>query len=178
MTRLPSIDENLDLAAQEREKLIAMVRSGEAIPEPDPNIMPSGRPFRSLFNYFVYKAKIRKIECAITYEQFVAFTEERLCHYCHSGISWARSSTNLNGFAYNLDRKDSCGAYVLGNVVVCCARCNMSKRDIFSYEEWFGMTAHFRPTLATFGPTTTEKLDGIGPTSNNSELKGKKAKAS
>jgi hypothetical protein len=37
---------------------------------------------------------------------------------------------------YNLDRKDSSVGYVISNLVVCCKRCNLSKADRFTYEEW------------------------------------------
>lgn len=64
-----------------------------------------------------------------------------------------------------------------------------SQEDMNRAMDWYqttGMTAKAVEGIwvpekldgVTFGPTTTEKLDGIGPTSNNSAVKGRKAKAS
>jgi hypothetical protein len=38
--------------------------------------------------------------------------------------------------AYNLDRKDATKGYFRDNCVACCARCNRSKSNTFSFEEW------------------------------------------
>jgi hypothetical protein len=40
------------------------------------------------------------------------------------------------GTASNLDRKDSAKPYEMGNIVVCCRRCNYAKNTFFTYDEW------------------------------------------
>lgn len=49
-----------------------------------------------------------------------------------------------NGSRYNLDRIDNNKGYIFSNLVVCCWRCNNSKGNRYSFEEWFGMTKFFR----------------------------------
>jgi len=76
----------------------------------------------------------------ITFEQFLEFTNISECHYCNSPIVWKKSGSRT----YNLDRKDNNKGYLLNNLVVCCYKCNKGKREIYTYEEWYGMTEYFR----------------------------------
>lgn len=99
------------------------------------------RPYEALYNTLVGKAKRRgrstraiRHEVLITYDDFVALTKEKICHYCGVPIIWQEYS--VRGGASNLDRKDSRLPYTLDNVVVCCKRCNIGKNRFFSYEEW------------------------------------------
>ena len=91
------------------------------------------KPYEAL-----YKSLIRntKHEINLTYEEFVEFTKIKKCHYCNSEIKWAEFYTDKNGRAYNLDRKDNLIGYSKENCVVCCAKCNLGKGRIFTYEEW------------------------------------------
>jgi hypothetical protein len=98
------------------------------------------RPYEILYNALIRCSNIRKIEKAISYEEFLSFTKIDKCHYCLSPIIWKKHSSNT----YNLDRKDNNVGYISGNLVVCCYKCNKGKREIFTYEEWYGMTKYFR----------------------------------
>jgi hypothetical protein len=85
---------------------------------------------------------LRQLDFTLTYEEFVEFTKVTNCLYCTAPVTWKECSTN--GYGYNLDRKDNDKGYHKDNLAVCCKRCNMGKRDTFTFEEWYGMTAYFR----------------------------------
>lgn len=96
--------------------------------------------YKSLYNRFIYTNKDR-VECNLTFEDFVKFTEIDTCHYCHSKIKWTKHG--LPG-SYNLDRTDNTKGYDKDNCVVCCGRCNFGKGNRYSYDEWFKMNECFR----------------------------------
>ena len=102
------------------------------------------RPFEALFNVFKRKTIKDGRDNSLTYEQFLAFTDQKTCHYCTEPVYWADFNLTKNGSAYNLDRKDNSAGYSSDNCVICCWKCNESKKDNYSYEEWYGMTAYFR----------------------------------
>jgi hypothetical protein len=98
----------------------------------------------ALYRGYRYAAKQREIEFSLSVETF-----ERLialdCFYC--GCKPSTKSRTLNRFGdfyYNgIDRLDSSKGYIEGNVVPCCKKCNLGKRD-YSYEEfvnWIKRTA-------------------------------------
>lgn len=68
------------------------------------------------------------------------FTKIKVCHYCWDEIVWKEHDARR----YNLDRKDNRQGYSAENCVVCCSRCNMGKSNMFSYDEWYGMTSYLR----------------------------------
>jgi hypothetical protein len=69
---------------------------------------------------------------------FLEFTNIKNCHYCNGDINWSEyQSINFQkSQAYNLDRKDNNLGYTKDNCVVCCGRCNLSKGDRFTYDNW------------------------------------------
>lgn len=93
------------------------------------------RPYEALFNVFVNSARLRGLECSITYEQFLSFTEIAECHYCAGGIAWTEHNLVRHGGAYHLDRKDNDQGYHVDNCVVCCKSCNRTKLHALSYDE-------------------------------------------
>jgi hypothetical protein len=108
------------------------------------------KPFESIYKKMMVS---RGIGGSMTYEQYVEFTKIPECHYCKETIQWQeyRFKWNLNEHTkskdynrYNIDRKDPLGKYDNDNCVVCCSRCNYGKLDMFSYEEWYGMTEYLR----------------------------------
>lgn len=102
------------------------------------------KPYEALFNIFKRKTiKSGKIN-DISYEQFVKFTEQNNCFYCYSSVFWTEYNVSENGSSYNLNRKNNTLGYTADNCVVCCWKCNESKKDNFSHEEWYGMTEYFR----------------------------------
>jgi 5-methylcytosine-specific restriction endonuclease McrA len=92
------------------------------------------RPFEAQYNAWTKRAKY-KVE--ISYEQFVGLTKIKECHYCGDVIIWLDyRKCNRRSNASNLDRKENSVGYTLENVVVCCVRCNLSKNNHFTYEQW------------------------------------------
>lgn len=94
------------------------------------------KPFESLYRVFLKAAKKKNHKVEISYQDFLAFVEIKLCHYCGAQVTWAEYSTNRLGNNYNLDRKDNNLGYTKDNCVVCCSRCNRAKSNHFTYEEW------------------------------------------
>lgn len=108
------------------------------------------KPFLSSYNHFkdgvlrTNKKRNRHIEFAISYEEFLFFTQIGMCHYCGgSDIVWNEFVGN-GRHRYNLDRKDNARGYTLDNVVVCCKDCNLMKRDWLSYEEFKAVRRFFK----------------------------------
>lgn len=104
-------------------------------------------PFVALFNRFLNSAKHEKKEVSLTFGEFLEFTKQTKCHYCHSTLDWKPYYTVNNeyvGGAYYLDRKDNNIGYHKENIVACCTKCNIAKGSRFLYEEWYGMTKYFR----------------------------------
>lgn len=95
------------------------------------------KPYEYLFNSLVYKCKIRKIKCFLTYDDFLEFTKIINCHYCGATIQWISHNFNgsKRGYKYNLDRIDNNLGYTKSNCCVCCSVCNGVKSDVFSYPE-------------------------------------------
>lgn len=100
------------------------------------------KPFLGTYNHFkdsilrTNKKRNRNIEFALSYEEFLFFTQIGTCHYCgEANIVWNEFIGN-GRHKYNLDRKDNTRGYTCDNVVVCCKDCNFMKRDWLSYEEF------------------------------------------
>ena len=102
------------------------------------------RPFEALFNIFKRKTIKDGKDNSILYKEFLEFTKQKKCHYCHDSIYWTEFNVTKNGSSYNLDRKDNLIGYIKDNCVVCCTKCNRAKSKHYSYEEWYGMTSYFR----------------------------------
>ena len=81
-------------------------------------------------------------------KQFRGIVTQR-CHYCGVLPMQMLSNKHLNGnFVYNgVDRVDNRMGYTLKNVVPCCKRCNIAKRDM-SQDEFYNWVhqvyGHFR----------------------------------
>ena len=107
------------------------------------------RPYEALYNRL---RSVNETRCAvdITYEDFLSFVTEKVCHYCGAGVHWQE----FIGIPmpYNLDRMNNDLGYSKDNCVVCCARCNRGKGSKFSYKEWYEMTRYFREQKNTFAP--------------------------
>jgi hypothetical protein len=101
------------------------------------------RPYESAYNNLTHDYKNRGHKVDLTYEEFVAFSNVKLCHYCWAEVGWAP----YDGSRIHLDRKDNTLGYSTQNCVVCCKRCNFGKNRYFTYEEWWGMTEFFRRGL-------------------------------
>lgn len=107
------------------------------------------KPFKACYTSLMKSSKNRGYRVDITYEQFLEYTKQHECHYCNDEIKWLPHTTKDKKFSkdsrsYKLDRKDSSKSYSVENCVVCCWKCNSSKSNRYTYEEWYGMTEYFR----------------------------------
>jgi hypothetical protein len=105
------------------------------------------RPYEWLYKALCYWATRLKRENTLTYEEFLRFTRHPQCHYCLAQLVWEphqHGGSTRSKQRYNLDRKNSALGYSYENCVACCPRCNLSKREDFTYDEWYNMTSWFR----------------------------------
>ena len=96
------------------------------------------RPFEALYNKTKRLARYSGTTWSLSYDDFIYFTKQSVCHYCGRELIWkpySHGSGKPYG-PYNLDRKDNRKGYSKYNVVVCCGVCNHTKRDEFSYKEF------------------------------------------
>lgn len=93
---------------------------------------------KRLYRSLVHGAIRRNIVCEITYERFLEIAS-RPCWICGSdphekryAYSRPRYSKGVDGFTVinGIDRLDSDGGYVEGNVESCCSVCNRMKNDL------------------------------------------------
>lgn len=119
------------------------------------------KPYEAIYN--TIKLSHRNILVELSYEEFVELTKIKECHYCSSPIPWRpyqKIKGKFKSKAYFLDRKDNQDIYRKDNVVVCCTKCNMSRCNRYSYEEWFGMAEFLRKKkLEAEGKVFEEKED-------------------
>lgn len=93
------------------------------------------RPFEAAYNNLKRMAKLMNADVQISYEKFLGYTKVTVCHYCGEVITWKPQGIQ----AYRLDRKDPKVGYLEENLVVCCARCNLSKTNRYTHDEWLCM---------------------------------------
>jgi 5-methylcytosine-specific restriction endonuclease McrA len=106
-----------------------------------------GKPYYHIYRELVKSQKKRKRQVFFTYEDFIDIIKNNKCHYCLTIVNWNKHTRIRRvavSRAYQLDRKDNSKDYSLDNVVVCCWKCNSSKGNRYTYEEWFNMTKYFR----------------------------------
>ena len=102
---------------------------------------PELRPYEATYRTLLY-ANRNRYNVYLTYDEFLKFTEMKVCHYCGDALHWQEWADNNGG--YKLDRKDNDFGYSVDNCVPCCTRCNIGKGNRFTYDEWYGMTRYFR----------------------------------
>jgi hypothetical protein len=112
------------------------------------------RPFEACYNAWTKRARKRHL-VDLTYEQYVALTAIKHCHYCGTEVRWTEylnKTAQGRRHGSNLDRKDSSLGYTLPNVVVCCWRCNAGKNNHFTYDEWVRLGAVIRSWKVSSDP--------------------------
>jgi hypothetical protein len=92
------------------------------------------RNAKAVFSNAKSQAKSRKLEWDITLEQLVRL-RSNVCHYCQFPL--AETGTGL-------DRRDNDAGYTLSNVIPCCADCNRTRGDRYSYEEMLELAPSIR----------------------------------
>lgn len=93
------------------------------------------RPYEYLYNLLISPKYNKDIPVEITYHEFLEFTKINNCHYCDDSIVWIKHH-NKGPLAFNLDRKINELGHTKDNMVVCCAECNWTKQDLYTYEEF------------------------------------------
>jgi hypothetical protein len=91
-----------------------------------------GKPFAYLYRQLLTQSRGHMVQ--LTYDEYLEFTKQTVCHYCDAPIVWNAHGDQKSG--YKLDRKDNATGYTKDNCVVCCPRCNWAKGDHFTYAEW------------------------------------------
>jgi hypothetical protein len=93
------------------------------------------KPYYYCYGILKRQAKYRNIECSLTFNKFLEFTNINKCEYCGGVICWEEHISNKsNRGGYNLDRKDNNLGYTEQNCVVCCKNCNWIKSDKITYD--------------------------------------------
>lgn len=111
------------------------------------------KPFESLYNRILSSSKRKNRKHApvnLTYEEFLEFTKINRCYYCYKHIDWTPYCTVNGKFkssAYYLDRIDNNKGYSKDNCLVCCTKCNKTRGNRYTYDEWYGMTEYFRKQI-------------------------------
>lgn len=87
--------------------------------------------------YLRLKQSVKRFTVTITQEEFVKWynSQQKKCCYC--GIEEIKLPLDLDSFnrrtpRLTIDRKDSKKGYELGNLALCCLRCNSIKADFFT----------------------------------------------
>lgn len=93
------------------------------------NIKPK---YQGLLTKIKNSAKKKNLNFNLTLDDILFFTEISNCHYCETVINWNSKNNNR----YNLDRKDNSQGYNKDNLVVCCWKCNNTRSNLYTYEEF------------------------------------------
>jgi hypothetical protein len=103
-------------------------------------------PYLWMLNAIKWNAKKRGWSSELSYQDLLEFVKIKKCHYCNDIIEWKlhQCTDGIWSNAYHLDRIDNSKTYSKENCVVCCTRCNYGKCNLFTYDEWYGMTEFFR----------------------------------
>lgn len=93
------------------------------------NIKPK---YQGLLTKIKNSAKKKNLNFNLTLNDVLQFIIIDKCHYCECSIDWDIKNNNR----YNLDRKDNNKGYTKDNLVVCCWKCNNTRSNLYTYEEF------------------------------------------
>lgn len=90
----------------------------------------------------------RGILFSISRKDFIHWinTQPRQCHYCKIHEQTLVEESTVKGVhskRMTIDRKHPLGGYTLENICLSCWRCNVTKSDIFTSEEWLEIVNHY-----------------------------------
>lgn len=89
------------------------------------------------YKYLSYRARARKsgITFSLSQQDFKEIIDKN-CNYCGSEPSMPHTTRSYNGLyiSNGIDRIDSSGGYVCGNMVACCKLCNIMKNKLTAEE--------------------------------------------
>lgn len=100
------------------------------------------KPYIRLYNRLLNGAKSKGLIVTLSYLEFLEFTKIGSCIYCNTEVQWVKHGKKA--IKYNLDRKINSLGYTKDNCVVCCWKCNSTKSNHYTYEEFIDMTQIFR----------------------------------
>ena len=113
---------------------------------------PKGKykPTALQLRYYRMQARAkRRNQPIMTIQEFTAWygQQKQRCHYC--GITPAQlNSQDKKQQRLTVDRKDNNQGYLLVNICLACFRCNNSKSDFFTEQEWLDIAEKYiRPRL-------------------------------
>lgn len=84
------------------------------------------RTIKGLYAKLKSSAREHKVECTITFEEYVELRTMSCFYECGNPLSPA---------GHSLDRMNAKGPYSLENVVPCCRQCNTIKGDWWTWQE-------------------------------------------
>jgi len=92
-----------------------------------------------IYSVILTNSRIRKNRCTVlmSREDFIDWYEDQegVCHYCKRTLEEILNDSDpYNGRMkrFEIDRKDNGTGYEVGNLALCCRRCNSVKSDYFS----------------------------------------------
>lgn len=109
-----------------KNRCVALGRSNECLSCHNERSRKNKRKPGHRFGAYKNGAKVRGIEFALSYDEFMVFWGGA-CHYCGHII---------NGIG--LDRKNNNGPYSTENIVACCKTCNRAK-GVLTYNEFISL---------------------------------------
>lgn len=123
------------------------------------------RAKRRMYSTAVGRAKRSGRDFVIDYEEFVRLSG-RSCYYCGSPPSNTHTFKSASKYEQRvakenysgLDRVDNSKGYTLDNVVPCCKRCNLSKREmsVDEFSNWIARAyQHMRKSWWEIEPITS-----------------------
>ena len=97
---------------------------------------------RGIYDVLVQGAKKREIEVTITRDEFELWhnSEPKICFYCQRKEETILKTDAVMQIKCNrltIDRVDNNLGYSLGNIKLCCKRCNAIKSNYFTKDEMF-----------------------------------------
>jgi hypothetical protein len=116
------------------------------------------RPYENQWRRLIGKraSEIRQ-DIPLTYDQFAKLCRLPNCFYCLSPLLRSRHSGDPGSLAIYLDRVDSKGTYIAGNVVPCCGRCNKVKGAWLSGHDFLAIVAIRIKDRVALGYAETKK---------------------
>ena len=95
-----------------------------------------GRLFGPAYTQLLHNQHKGRVDVELTYEDFYELCQIKECHCCLSIINRTLKRGNKGYRGYFIDRKDNNKAYTKENCVPCCWKCNQTKGNRFTYEQF------------------------------------------
>lgn len=103
-----------------------------------------GRPLGQAYTQLLGNKHRERVDVQLTYEEFYELCKIPNCHYCYIPIIRTLKRGEKGYKGYFIDRKDNDKPYVLDNCVPCCWKCNQTKGNRFTYEQFMKLAEVIR----------------------------------